>query len=139
MKEVFERAYSLHNVGRSRETERALGARHARLELPRVREYQAALLIERFRGFERQQETPAISSVCRGTVPFLLCRQMFSVVLHRIDIVLVVDKEPRHPSLASGSKNRFAPNPAINRAVSAAHMAPYCGSGTTSQVTAEPP
>jgi len=53
--EVFERAYSLHNVGRSRER----NGRWEHVTLGwncRVTEYQAALLIERFRGFERQQE-----------------------------------------------------------------------------------
>src|SRR5438105_15528717 len=50
--EVFERAYSLHNVGRSRE-------RNERWEHVTlgwnclVSEYQAALLIERFRPLER--------------------------------------------------------------------------------------
>jgi dTDP-4-amino-4,6-dideoxygalactose transaminase len=53
--ELFERAYSLHNVGRSREK----NARWDHLTLGwncRPTEYQAALLLERFRGFERQQE-----------------------------------------------------------------------------------
>jgi dTDP-4-amino-4,6-dideoxygalactose transaminase len=54
--ELFDRAYSLHNVGRSRErTERW---EHARLGWNcRITEYQAAVLMERFRRFERQQET----------------------------------------------------------------------------------
>jgi dTDP-4-amino-4,6-dideoxygalactose transaminase len=54
--ELFERAYSLHNVGRSRErTERW---EHVRLGWNcRITEYQAAVLTERFRRFERQQET----------------------------------------------------------------------------------
>ena len=54
--EVFERAYSLHNVGRSRID----NARWEHVTLGwncRATEYQAALLIERFRNFERQQET----------------------------------------------------------------------------------
>lgn len=54
--EVFERAYSLHNVGRSRTRE----GRWEHFELGwncRPTEYQAALLIERFRVFEQQQET----------------------------------------------------------------------------------
>jgi dTDP-4-amino-4,6-dideoxygalactose transaminase len=53
---VFERAFSIHNVGRSRDGE----ARWEHFELGwncRPTEYQAALLLERFRGFERQQET----------------------------------------------------------------------------------
>jgi dTDP-4-amino-4,6-dideoxygalactose transaminase len=53
---VFERAYSLHNVGRARKDE----GRWEHFELGwncRPTEYQAALLIERFRSFERQQET----------------------------------------------------------------------------------
>jgi dTDP-4-amino-4,6-dideoxygalactose transaminase len=53
--QVFERAYSLHNVGRSRE----LNERWEHITLGwncRVTEYQAALLIHRFRTFERQQE-----------------------------------------------------------------------------------
>lgn len=52
--ELFERAYSLHNVGRSRTRE----GRWEHFELGwncRPTEYQAALLIERFRVFERQQ------------------------------------------------------------------------------------
>jgi dTDP-4-amino-4,6-dideoxygalactose transaminase len=53
--EVFERAYSLHNVGRSRERNERW--EHVTLGWNcRVTEYQAALLIERFRTFERQQE-----------------------------------------------------------------------------------
>jgi dTDP-4-amino-4,6-dideoxygalactose transaminase len=53
--ELFERAYSLHNVGRSR----ARDDRWEHFALGwncRPTEYQAALLIERFRVFERQQE-----------------------------------------------------------------------------------
>lgn len=53
--QVFERAYSLHNVGRS--PERNERWEHGTLGWNcRVTEYQAALLIERFRTFERQQE-----------------------------------------------------------------------------------
>jgi len=53
--EVFERAYSLHNVGRSRERNERW--EHVTLGWNcRVTEYQAALLIERFRSFERRQE-----------------------------------------------------------------------------------
>src|SRR6202030_349176 len=53
--ELFERAYSLHNVGRSRERNERW--EHVTLGWNcRVTEYQAALLIERFRSFERQQE-----------------------------------------------------------------------------------
>ena len=53
--QVFERAYSLHNVGRSRERNERW--EHVTLGWNcRVTEYQAALLIERFRTFERQQE-----------------------------------------------------------------------------------
>jgi dTDP-4-amino-4,6-dideoxygalactose transaminase len=54
--EVFERAYSLHNVGRSRVD----NARWEHVTLGwncRITEYQAALLMKRFRSFERQQET----------------------------------------------------------------------------------
>ena len=53
---IFERAYALHDVGRSR----VGGGRWAHLTLGwncRPTEYQAALLIERFRTFERRQET----------------------------------------------------------------------------------
>ncbi len=52
--EIFERAYSMHNVGRSRVDD----ARWEHLTFGwncRVTEYQAALLIERFRKFEHQQ------------------------------------------------------------------------------------
>jgi dTDP-4-amino-4,6-dideoxygalactose transaminase len=53
---VFDRAYSLHNVGRSRERNERW--EHVTLGWNcRITEYQAALLIERFRRFERQQET----------------------------------------------------------------------------------
>jgi dTDP-4-amino-4,6-dideoxygalactose transaminase len=53
--EVFARAYSMHNVGRS--LERNERWEHVTLGWNcRVTEYQAALLIERFRRFERQQE-----------------------------------------------------------------------------------
>jgi dTDP-4-amino-4,6-dideoxygalactose transaminase len=53
--EVFERAYSLHNVGRSRERDERW--EHVTLGWNcRVTEYQAAVLMERFRSFERQQE-----------------------------------------------------------------------------------
>jgi dTDP-4-amino-4,6-dideoxygalactose transaminase len=53
--EVFERAYSLHNVGRSRKRDERW--EHVTLGWNcRVTEYQAALLMERFRSFERQQE-----------------------------------------------------------------------------------
>jgi dTDP-4-amino-4,6-dideoxygalactose transaminase len=55
-KELFERAYSLHNVGRSRERNERW--EHVTLGWNcRITEYQAALLMERFRRFERQQET----------------------------------------------------------------------------------
>jgi dTDP-4-amino-4,6-dideoxygalactose transaminase/predicted dehydrogenase len=53
--EVFERAYLMHEVGRSR----AGGERWGHVTLGwncRPTEYQAGLLLERFRGFERQQE-----------------------------------------------------------------------------------
>lgn len=53
--EVFERAYSMHNVGRAR----ARDERWEHVTLGwncRVTEYQAALLTERFRVFERRQE-----------------------------------------------------------------------------------
>jgi len=53
--QVFERAYSLHNVGRSLETN--VRWEHVTLGWNcRPTEYQAAVLIERFRKFERQQE-----------------------------------------------------------------------------------
>jgi len=53
---VFERAYSLHNVGRSRERNERW--EHVTLGWNcRITEYQAALLMERFRRFEKQQET----------------------------------------------------------------------------------
>jgi len=53
--ELFERAYSLHNVGRSRERNERW--EHVRLGWNcRITEYQAAVLKERFRRFERQQE-----------------------------------------------------------------------------------
>ena len=53
--QIFERAYSLHNVGRSRIRE----GRWEHFALGwncRPTEYQAALLIERFRTFEQQQK-----------------------------------------------------------------------------------
>jgi len=54
--ELFERAYSLHNVGRSREGNERW--EHVTLGWNcRITEYQAALLMERFRRFEGQQET----------------------------------------------------------------------------------
>jgi dTDP-4-amino-4,6-dideoxygalactose transaminase len=54
--ELFERAYSLHNVGRSRERNERW--EHVRLGWNcRITEYQAAVLKQRFRRFERQQET----------------------------------------------------------------------------------
>jgi len=54
--ELFERAYSLHNVGRSRERNERW--EHVTLGWNcRITEYQAALLMERFRRFEGQQET----------------------------------------------------------------------------------
>jgi dTDP-4-amino-4,6-dideoxygalactose transaminase len=54
--ELFDRAYSLHNVGRSRERNERW--EHVRLGWNcRITEYQAAVLMERFRRFERQQET----------------------------------------------------------------------------------
>jgi dTDP-4-amino-4,6-dideoxygalactose transaminase len=54
--ELFERAYSLHNVGRSRERNERW--EHVTLGWNcRITEYQAALLKERFRRFEWQQET----------------------------------------------------------------------------------
>jgi len=53
--ELFERAYSLHNVGRSRERNERW--EHVGLGWNcRITEYQAAVLKERFRRFERQQE-----------------------------------------------------------------------------------
>src|SRR6266478_4310389 len=53
--ELFERAYSLHNVGRSRERNERW--EHVRLGWNcRITEYQAAVLKERFHRFERQQE-----------------------------------------------------------------------------------
>ena len=53
--EIFERAYSIHNVGRSRERNERW--EHVTLGWNcRITEYQAAVLIERFRRFERQQE-----------------------------------------------------------------------------------
>jgi dTDP-4-amino-4,6-dideoxygalactose transaminase len=53
--ELFERAYSLHNVGRSRERNERW--EHVRLGWNcRITEYQAAVLKERFRRFEQQQE-----------------------------------------------------------------------------------
>lgn len=51
--EIFERAYSIHNAGRDR-----IGGRWEHLRLGwncRPTEYQAALLLERFRVFEREQ------------------------------------------------------------------------------------
>lgn len=53
--EVFERAYSMHNVGRS--LERNARWEHVMLGWNcRITEYQAAVLIQRFRRFEREQE-----------------------------------------------------------------------------------
>jgi dTDP-4-amino-4,6-dideoxygalactose transaminase len=53
--ELFDRAYSLHNVGRSRERNERW--EHVRLGWNcRITEYQAAVLMERFRRFEREQE-----------------------------------------------------------------------------------
>jgi len=53
--QLFERAYSLHNVGRS--LERNDRWEHVTLGWNcRITEYQAALLVERFRRFEREQE-----------------------------------------------------------------------------------
>jgi dTDP-4-amino-4,6-dideoxygalactose transaminase len=53
--QLFERAYSLHNVGRS--LERNERWEHVTLGWNcRITEYQAALLMERFRRFEREQE-----------------------------------------------------------------------------------
>jgi len=55
---VFERAYSLHNAGRSLEA----GSRWEHISLGwncRPTEYQAALLIHRFSRFEQQQEVRA--------------------------------------------------------------------------------
>jgi dTDP-4-amino-4,6-dideoxygalactose transaminase len=53
--DLFERAYSLHNVGRSRERNERW--EHVSLGWNcRITEYQAAVLKERFRSFERQQE-----------------------------------------------------------------------------------
>jgi dTDP-4-amino-4,6-dideoxygalactose transaminase len=53
--ELFDRAYSLHNVGRSREKNERW--EHVRLGWNcRITEYQAAVLMERFRRFEREQE-----------------------------------------------------------------------------------
>jgi dTDP-4-amino-4,6-dideoxygalactose transaminase len=52
--QLFERAYSLHNVGRS--LERNERWEHVKLGWNcRITEYQAALLIERFRRLEREQ------------------------------------------------------------------------------------
>jgi dTDP-4-amino-4,6-dideoxygalactose transaminase len=54
--ELFERAYSMHNVGRSRQRNERW--EHVTLGWNcRITEYQAALLRERFRRFEKQQET----------------------------------------------------------------------------------
>jgi dTDP-4-amino-4,6-dideoxygalactose transaminase len=54
--ELFDRAYSLHNVGRSRERNERW--EHVRLGWNcRITEYQAAVLMERFRRFEREQKT----------------------------------------------------------------------------------
>jgi dTDP-4-amino-4,6-dideoxygalactose transaminase len=56
--EIFERAYSMHNVGRARVD----GGRWEHLSLGwncRPTEYQAALLLHRFRKFKRQQELRA--------------------------------------------------------------------------------
>lgn len=54
--ELFERAYSFHNVGRSRERNERW--EHVTLGWNcRITEYQAALLMERLRRFEQQQET----------------------------------------------------------------------------------
>ena len=53
--EVFERAYSMHNAGRARIS----GGRWEHLTLGwncRPTEYQAAVLLHRFRSFEREQE-----------------------------------------------------------------------------------
>lgn len=53
--DVFERAYSLHNAGRLLKG----GGRWEHVTLGwncRATEYQAAVLIQRFRGFEREQE-----------------------------------------------------------------------------------
>jgi len=53
--EVFERAYSMHDAGRSRLDRHRW--EHVSLGLNcRVTEYQAALLLARFRNFDRQQE-----------------------------------------------------------------------------------
>uniref|UniRef100_Q01XL3 DegT/DnrJ/EryC1/StrS aminotransferase n=1 Tax=Solibacter usitatus (strain Ellin6076) TaxID=234267 RepID=Q01XL3_SOLUE len=53
--DLFERAYSMHNVGRSRQHNQRW--EHITLGWNcRITEYQAALLTSRFRDFERQQE-----------------------------------------------------------------------------------
>lgn len=53
--EVFERAYSLHNVGRARVDPERWG-HHTLGWNCRPTEYQAALLLERLKRFEKQQE-----------------------------------------------------------------------------------
>lgn len=53
--ELFERAYSMHNVGRSR-VGSGRWEHHTLGWNCRPTEYQAALLIERFRRFDKQQE-----------------------------------------------------------------------------------
>ena len=70
--EVFERAYSMHDAGRSR----IGGERWGHVTLGwncRPTEYQAAVLLERFKIFDRQQETRLRNfDTLRGMLPDML-------------------------------------------------------------------
>jgi dTDP-4-amino-4,6-dideoxygalactose transaminase len=77
--ELFERAYSMHNVGRSR----VGGGRWEHVTLGwncRPTEYQAALLIERFRLLEKQQERRQRNfTYLRGLLEEVACMEPLTI------------------------------------------------------------
>ena len=89
--EVFERAYSMHNVGRS--FAKAQRWEHVTLGWNcRATEYQAALLLHRFKRFEQKQETR---------------RHNFRVLREQLQDVTCVEPLGVHPSVRKHGVHMF--------------------------------